>query len=66
MEKGQCFTHNDKQLLRKHRSTLISPISGKNLERLLYNSMLKFFLQHTLISPNQSVFKTRIHVLMII
>ena len=34
------------------------PISGKILERLLYNAMFEVFLEKTLTSANQSGFKT--------
>ena len=34
------------------------PICGKVLERILYNSIFEFFIQNSLITPNQSGFKT--------
>ena len=48
---------NDKQLLKNYRPISLLPICGKGLERLLYNSMFEFFIQHNLITPNQSGFK---------
>ena len=45
--KNKCFTHpqkGNKELLRKYCPTLLSPFSGKYLERLLYNSMFEFFM----------------------
>ena len=48
---------NDKQLLKNYRPISLLPICGKGLERFLYNSMFEFFIQHNLITPNQSGFK---------
>ena len=47
------------QLLQNCRPTsLLLPIWGTVLERILYNSMFEFFIQNNLITPNQSGFKT--------
>ena len=47
----------DKQILRNYRSTSLLPITGKILERSLYDTMFEFFTKHNLISDNQSGFK---------
>ena len=49
---------SDKYLLKNYRPISVLPICGKNLERLLYNSMFEFFTQNGLITPNQFGFKT--------
>ena len=47
-----------KTVTKNYRPISLLPISGKVLERLLYNSMFKFYIQNNLITPNQSGFKT--------
>ena len=47
----------DKQTLKIYRLVSLLPICGKILERLMFNEMLKFFIENALISSNQSGFK---------
>ena len=47
----------DKQAVKNYRPVSLLPICGKIFERLLYNEMLKFFLENDLISPIQSGFR---------
>ena len=51
------FKKNNKQELKNYRPISLLPVSGKIFERLLYNSMFKFFTDNNLISQNQSGFK---------
>ena len=46
-----------KQTLKIYRLVSLLPICGKILERLMFNEMLKFFIENALISSNQSGFK---------
>ena len=48
---------NSKQELKNYRSISLLPVSSKIFERLLYDSMFKFFTENSLISQNQSVLK---------
>ena len=52
-----AFKKNNKQELKNYRPISLLPVSGKIFERLLYNSMFKFFTDNNLISQNQSGFK---------
>ena len=47
----------DKQILKNYRPISLLPITGKILERLLYDTMSDFFTKNNLISDNQSGFK---------
>ena len=47
----------DKQILKNYRPISLLPITGKILERLLYDRMFEFFTGNNLISDNQSGFK---------
>ena len=47
----------DKQILKNYRPISFLPITGKILERLLYDTMFEFFTKNNLISDNQSGFK---------
>ena len=47
----------DKQILKNYRPISLLPITGKILERLLYDTMSEFFTKNNLISDNQSGFK---------
>ena len=47
----------DKQILKNYRSISLLPITGKILERLLYDTMFEVFTKNNLISDNQSGFK---------
>ena len=47
----------NKQELKNYRPISLLPVSSKIFERLLYDSMFKFFTENNLISPNQSGFK---------
>ena len=49
---------NRQTVTKNCRPISLLSISGKVLERLLYNSMFEFFIQNKLITPNQSRFKT--------
>ena len=48
---------NNKQELKNYRPISLLPVSSKIFERLLYDSMFKFFTENNLISLNQSGFK---------
>ena len=43
--------------MQTYRLVSLQPICGKNLERLMFNEMLKFFIESKLISSCQSGFK---------
>ena len=47
----------DKQTLKNYGLVSLLPICGKNLERLMFNEMFKFFIDNELILSNQSGFK---------
>ena len=47
----------DKQIFKNYRPISLLPITGKILERLLYNRMFQFFTENNLISDNQPGFK---------
>ena len=47
----------DKQILKNYRPISLLPITGKILERLLYDTMFEFFTKNNLISDDQSGFK---------
>ena len=47
----------DKQTLKNYRPNSLLPVCGKIFEKLIFNKMLKFFLENDLILPNQSGFK---------
>ena len=51
------FKKGNKQLVKNCRPISLFPITGKILERLLYNQMFEFFIRNDLISQNQSGFK---------
>ena len=56
MEKANVvpvFKKNNKQELKKYRPISLLPVSGKIFERLLYDTMFKFFTKNNLISQNQ-------------
>ena len=48
---------DDKQIIKNCRPISLLPITGKILERLLYDIMFQFFTKSNLISDNQSGFK---------
>ena len=48
---------DDRQILKSYRPISLLPITGKILERLLYDTMFEFFTKRNLISDNQSGFK---------
>ena len=52
-----AFTKNNKQELKNYRPISLLPVSGKIFERLLHDSMFKFFTENNLISHDQSGFK---------
>ena len=52
------YKKGDKQILENYRPISLLPITGKILERLLYDTMFEFFTENNLISGNQSGFKT--------
>ena len=47
----------DKQTLKNYRPVSLLPICGKIFERLIFNEMFRFFLDHKMITTNQSGFK---------
>ena len=51
------FKKDNKQELKIYLPISLLPVSSKIFERLLYESMFKFFTENNLISPNQSGFK---------
>ena len=51
------FKKNNKQELKNYRPISSLPVSRKIFERLLYDSVFKFFTENNLISLNQSGFK---------
>ena len=51
------FKKNNKQELKNYRPISLLPVSSKIFERLLCDSMFKFFTENNLISLNQSRFK---------
>ena len=51
------FKKKNKQELKNYRPISLLLVSGKIFERLLYDSMFKFFTENNLISQNQSGFK---------
>ena len=51
------FKKNNKQDLKDYRPISLLPVSDKIFERLLYDSVFKFFTENNLISQNQSGFK---------
>ena len=61
MEKSSVvtvFKKNNKQEVKNyHPIFFLLPVSRKIFERLLYDSMFKFFTENSLISQNQSKFK---------
>ena len=48
----------EKQILKNYQPISLLPITGKILERLLYDAMFEFFIKNNLISDNQSSFKS--------
>ena len=44
-------------MLKNYRPISLLPVSGKIFERLLYDSMFKFFTENNLILQNRSGFK---------
>ena len=61
MAKNQCGFRlqkkNNKQELKNYRPISLLPVSSKIFQRLLFDSMFKFFTENDLISLNQSGFK---------
>ena len=60
IEKGHyasCLQKNNKQDLKNYTLIFLLPISDKIFERLLHDSMFRFFREDSLISQNQSCFK---------
>ena len=51
------FKKNNKQEVKNNRTISLLPVSSKIFERLLYDSMFKFFTEDSLISQNQLGFK---------
>ena len=47
----------DKQLINNYRPVSLLPICGKIFERLLFNTIFKFFDENKLLNPNQSGFR---------
>ena len=52
------FKKGDKQNLRNYRPVSLLPICSKIFERIIYDNMLKYFLNNNLISPIQSGFRS--------
>ena len=51
------FKKGDKQNIKNYRAVSLLPICSKVFERLIYNNILKYFLDNNLISPKQSGFR---------
>ena len=53
----RIFKKGDKQNIRNYRPVSPLPICSKIFERIIYDNMLKYFLDNNLISPKQSGFR---------
>ena len=51
------FKKGDKQNIKNYRPVSLLPICSKIFERIIYDNMLKYFLDNNLISPKQSGFR---------
>ena len=51
------FLKKDKQNIKNYCPVSLLPICSKIFERIIYNNMLKYFLDNNLISPKQSGFR---------
>ena len=51
------YKESDKQILKIYWPVSLLPICGKVYERLICNSLIEYFIENDLISPNQSGFK---------
>ena len=51
------FKKGDKQNIKNYRPVSLLPICRKIFERIIYDNMLKYFLDNNLISPKQSGFR---------
>ena len=51
------FKKGDKQNIKNYRPVSLLPICSKIFERIIYDNMLKYFLDDNLISPKQSGFR---------
>ena len=59
-EKGSIvpiFKKGDKQNIKNYRPVSLLPICSKIFEGIIYNNMLKYFLDNNLITPKQSGFR---------
>ena len=51
------FKKGDKQNIKNYRTVSLLPICIKIFERVIYDNMLKYFLDNNLITPKQSGFR---------
>ena len=51
------FKKGDKQNIESYRPVSLLPICSKIFERIIYDNMLKYFLDNNLITPKQSGFR---------
>ena len=51
------FKKGDKQNIKNYRPVSLLPICSKIFERIIYDNMLKYFLDNNLITPKQSGFR---------
>ena len=51
------FKKGDKQNIKNYRPVSLLPICSKIFERIIYENMLKYFLDNNLITPEQSEFR---------
>ena len=51
------FKKGDKQNIKNYRPVYLLPICSKIFDRIIYDNMLKYFLDNNLISPKQSGFR---------
>ena len=51
------FKKGNKQDIKKHRPVSLLPICTKIFKRIIYDNMLKYFLDNILISPKDSEFR---------
>ena len=51
------FKKGDKQNIKNYRPVSLLPICSKIFERIIYDNLLKYFLEYNLISPKRSGFR---------
>ena len=51
------FKKGNKQNIKNYRPVSLPPICSNIFEHIIYNNMLKYFLDNNLITPKQAVFR---------